>query len=173
MRMIKKFELLNKSLEKEDVKSMEEEASKIYTLLSKNELSHLNLSQEEYSSSEAVEELGLDEELISELVEDYVSQIIRSLVQFESKLKTLQESQIKSDSMDYTPFRELAHKNLGVARNLRIKDAEVLLYELMTKDDLEYLMSCLEALEVSTIKLNPQKAYNTFKLIEIKEGFKN
>ncbi len=171
--MIKKFELLNKSLEKEDVKSMEAEASRIYTLLSQNELSHLDLSQEEYSPAAAIEELGLDEELINELVEDYVSQIIKSLVQFESKLKTLKESQTMKNDMDYTPFRELAHKNLGVARNLRIKDAEILLYELMTKDDLGYLMLCLEALEVSTIKLNPQKAYNTLKLIEIKEGFKS
>ncbi len=171
--MIKKFELLNKSLEKEDVKSLEAEASRIYTSLLKNELSSLKLSEEKYSPQAAVEELGLDEELINELVDDYVSQIITSLVQFESKLKTLQNSQTNNTTMDYIPFRELAHKNLGVARNLRIKNAEILLYELMRRDDLEYLMSCLEALEVLTIKLSPQKAYNTFKLIEIKDSLKN
>lgn len=171
--MIKKFELLNKSLEKEDVKSLEAEASRIYTSLLKNELSSLKLSEEQYSPQAAVEELGLDEELINELVDDYVSQIITSLVQFESKLKTLQNSQTNNTTMDYIPFRELAHRNLGVARNLRIKNAEILLYELMRRDDLEYLMSCLEALEVLTIKLSPQKAYNTFKLIEIKDSLKN
>jgi len=171
--MIKKFELLNKSVEKEDIKAMEEEAGRIYTALITNELANLNLSEYEYSPKQAVEELGLDEELVHELVADYVSQIIRSLLQFESKLKVLQNSQDNSHPLDYTPFRELAHKNLGVARNLRIKNAEILLYELMTKDDLDYLLLCLEALEVSAIKLNTKHAYNTLKIIEVKDSFKS
>ncbi len=170
--MIKKLELLNKSVEREDIQSMLEEASRIYTTLITNELADLHLSEYEYSPKQAVEELGLDEELINELVADYVSQIIKSLVQFEFKLKGLQESQDNSNSLNYTPFRELAHKNLGVARNLRIKNAEILLYELMTKENLDYLMLCLEALEVSTIKLNVKHAYNTLKLIEVKGSFK-
>jgi len=172
--MIKKFELLNKSVEKEDVQSMQEEASRIYTALITNELADLNLSEYTYAPAQAVEELGLDESLINELVADYVSQIIKSLVQFEVKLNNLQKSKNNNEiNLDYTPFRELAHKNLGVARNLRIKNAEILLYEMMKGEDLDYLMLCLEALEVSTIKLNTEVAYNTLKLIEVKDTLKN
>ena len=172
--MIKKFEFLNKSVEKQDVQLMQEEASRIYTDLIINELADLNLSEYTYSPAQAVEELGLDEALINELVADYVSQIIKSLVQFEVKLNNLQKSKNNNETnLDYTPFRELAHKNLGVARNLRIKDAEILLYEMMKGEDLDYLMLCLEALEVSTIKLNTEVAYNTLKLIEVKDSLKN
>ena len=168
--MIKKLEFLNKSLDKEDFESILEEASDIYTSLVEHELLHLKLEKysSEYSSANAVEALGLDEELVNELVEDYVAQMIKSLVQFEVKLEELEESK----KPDYTPFRELAHKNLGVARNLRIENAEVLLYELMTQENLDYLMACLEALEVSTIKLNAKHACKTLKLIEIKDSFK-
>ena len=172
--MIKKFELLNKSVEKQDVQSMQDEASRIYTDLITNELADLNLSEYIYAPAQAVEELGLDEALINELVADYVSQIIKSLVQFEVKLNNLQKSKNNNETnLDYTPFRELAHKNLGVARNLRIKNAEILLYEMMKSEDLDYLMLCLEALEVSTMKLNTEVAYNTLKLIEVKDSLKN
>jgi HPt (histidine-containing phosphotransfer) domain-containing protein len=171
--MIKNFDLLHKSLENDDVAAMLQEASSIYASLIKNELSELHLVEYRYTPAQAVEELGLDEELINELVADYVAQVIKSLVQFELKLKALQTSQENNTPMDYTPFRELAHKNLGVARNLRIKNAETLLYELMTKDDLEHLMLCLEALEVSTILLDAKQAYNTLKLIEVKDSFKH
>ncbi|MEJ2373430.1 MAG: hypothetical protein P8Y16_06520, partial [Sulfurimonas sp.] len=73
-------------------------------------------------------------------------------------------------TLDYIPFRELAHKNLGVARNLRIQDAQVLLYELMKKDDLDYLVTCLEALKYCAIKLNPKRAYDTIRLMEVKSN---
>ncbi|WP_457744818.1 hypothetical protein [Sulfurimonas sp.] len=169
--MIKKFELLNKSVENQDVALLKAEASRIYSDLIETDLIDLHLFEYEYNPDQAVEELGLDEELINELVEDYVSQIIKSLVQFETKLQTLQESKNNEISLDYSPFRELAHKNLGVARNLRIKNAEILLYELMKKEDLQYLILCLDALEVASIKLNPQRAYNTLKLIQAKKLF--
>jgi len=169
--MIKKFELLNKSLENQDLKSFEAEASHIYSDLILTDLVDLHLSEYEYNPAQAVEELGLDEELIQELIEDYVSQIIKSLVPFEKKLQILQESKNNDKTLDYTSLRELAHKNLGVARNLRIKNAEILLYELMKKEDLQYLILCLDALEVASIKLNPQRAYNTLKLIQVKKLF--
>jgi len=172
--MIKKFKLLNKLVEKDDFQLMQEEASRIYTALVTNELADLHLSEYTYVPSEAVEELGLDEALINELVADYVSQVIKSLVQFEMNLDRLQKSKKSNESnLDYTPFRELAHKNLGVARNLRIKNAEILLYEMMKRENLDYLMSCLEALEVSVIKLNAGVAYRTLKLIEVKDTLKS
>jgi len=153
---------------------MQEEASRIYTALIRNELADLNLSEYTYLPTEAVEELGLDEALINELVADYVSQVIKSLMQFEVNLNKLQKSKNSNEiNLDYTPFRELAHKNLGVARNLRIKNAEILLYEMMQRKDLDYLMLCLEALEVSVIKLNAEIAYKTLKLIEVKDSLKN
>jgi len=124
-----------------------------------------------YSDVEAVEELGLDEELIHQLIEDYISQIIKSIVVFEEMLYTLQSRVDAKQELDYTELRELAHKNLGVARNLRIKDAEVLLNDLMKKDDLEYLFLCIEVLRACTIKLNPEYAFNAIKLIEIKSTF--
>ena len=125
----------------------------------------------QYSNNEAVEELGLDDELIHQLVEDYVIQIINSLEQFEElifKLQSLKDAKIE---LDYTELRELAHKNLGVARNLRIKDAEVLLNDLMKKDDLEHLFICTEVLKACTVKLKPECAFNTLKLIEVKSTF--
>jgi hypothetical protein len=124
-----------------------------------------------YSSKEAMDELGIDDELIEQLVEDYVSQIIRDVIQFEEMLYKLQSKVDAKEDLDYIALRELAHKNLGVARNLRIKDAVVLLGELMKKDDLEYLFSCIETLRACAIKLKPLYAYKTIKIIEVKNTF--
>jgi hypothetical protein len=168
--MLKKYELLNKAIENEDVDIMFDEACIIYKNLISEELSNLHLEEYTYDTTEAVEELGLDETLIEELVEDYVSQVIKSLVQFELHLEELQDLKENKQVLNYVPFRELAHKNLGVARNLRIKDSEVLLYALMTQTDLEYLILCMEALKASVIKLNAKCAYNTLKLIKVKSS---
>lgn len=173
MHMNKMYELLQKSIENQDITALQDVASLIYTELIFNNLINLGLSEYEYSPAIAVEELGLDEELINELIEDYVSQIMRSLVQFESKLQKLYFSKNNQITLDYSSFRELAHKNLGVARNLRIGNAEILLHELMTKMDLEYLRACLEALEVSAIKLHPTRALKTLKLMQVKNIFKD
>lgn len=135
------------------------------------ELSHLDIEGYEYDLALAVEELGLDQELVEQLVEDYVEQVIKSVLQFEEYLEKLQDSKANQKNLDFTPFRELAHKNLGVARNLRIHDAQVLLYELMKKDDLDYLVSCLEALKYCAIKLRPKRAYDTLRLIDVKSSF--
>ena len=124
-----------------------------------------------YSNAQAVEELGLDEEEIAELVEDYISQIIRTVRQMEEMLYALQSQEDAKKELIYTPLRELAHKNLGVARNLRIEDAVTLLEDLMKKDDLEYLFLCIETLRACAIVLNPKHAFNTIKLIELKSTF--
>lgn len=124
-----------------------------------------------YSSAEAVEELGLDEDLVDHLIKDYVAQIIKSVVMFEEYIYALQEAQDAKKELDYTPLRDLAHKNLGVARNLRIKDAEILLKDLMHEDDLQHLFKCIEVLRACAIRLKPMHAYHTIKLIEIKSTF--
>ncbi len=150
-----------------------EEANKILENLTKNKLSHLDILDYKYDPNLAVEELGIDYDLVMQLLDDYVSQTIKSIVQFEAHMKTLQQLQNEDLFLDYQPFRDLAHKNLGVARNLRIKDAEILLYELMKKDDLNYLILCLEALKACSIRLSPQCAFDTLKLIEVKNSLLN
>jgi len=124
-----------------------------------------------YDSAEAVAELGLDEELVEHLLEDYVTQIIKAVTQFEEMLYKLQSDKDAKLPLDYTELRDLAHKNLGVARNLRIGDATLLLEDLMKKDDLEYLFLCIETLRASAILLKPECAYNAIKLIELKSTF--
>jgi len=164
----KEEKLLRQDQDNNDLELFTKHAIEICKELAEGKLAHLNLQGYVYDTSEAVNELGLDQELINQLVDDYVAQVIKATVQFDDYLETLQDSQDKKIELDYTLFRELAHKNLGVARNLRIKDAEKLLYELMKEDDLEYLLTCLEALKVCAIKLRPQCAYDTLKLIEVK-----
>jgi len=164
----KEEKLLRQDRDNNDLELFTKHAIEICTELFNTKLAHLHIKEYVYDTSEAVNELGLDEELINQLVDDYVAQVIKATVQFDDYMEILQDSQDKKIELDYTLFRELAHKNLGVARNLRIKDAEKLLYELMKKDDLEYLLTCLEALLVCAIKLRPECAYDTFKLIEVK-----
>ena len=124
-----------------------------------------------YNDEEAIEELGLDDELIHQLVEDYVIQVLNTISQFEELIYELQSNKDAKQELDYKELRELAHKNLGVARNLRIKDAEILLHDLMKKDDLEHLFICLETLRACAIRLKPECAFNTIKLIEVKSTF--
>jgi len=168
--MLKKFKFFLKSSNEQSVEQMLNNAEKTYSLLETGVLHDLKIQNYKYDISIAVRELGLDKKLVAQLVDDYVAQVIKAVVQFENYLLTLQNLQENNQKLDYTAFRDLAHKNLGVARNLRIKDAEILLYELMNKDDLEYLLTCLEALKVCAIKLSPECAYNTIKLMEIKSS---
>jgi hypothetical protein len=168
--MLQKLDFFDYILENKNAQTLLADAQKICDNLTATVLQDLGIRDYHYDPKEAMEELGLDEKLIEQLVADYVAQIIRSVVQFEDYIKALQNSKENHTQLDYTLFRELAHKNLGVARNLRIKDAEKLLYELMKKDDLEYLIVCLEALKVCAIKLNPQCAYETIKLIHLKKS---
>jgi hypothetical protein len=133
-------------------------------------LRHLDIFNYTYDPNIAVDELGLDRELVEQLIQDYVRQVIRATVQFEKFMIELQDSKAHNKALDYTPFRELAHKNLGVARNLRIQDAQVLLTELLKKDDLDYLVECMEALKFCAVKLCPKCAFDTIRLIHVKKA---
>jgi hypothetical protein len=154
----------------DDVELLKQSALEVCDELFADKLAHLSIKEYQYNTKEAVAELGLDEDMVEQLVDDYVAQIIKAIIQFDEYMEKLQDSEANKRELDYTLFRDLAHKNLGVARNLRIKDAEVLLYELMKKDDLEYLLTCLEALKLCAIKLRPQCAYDTIKLIQVKNS---
>lgn len=125
----------------------------------------------EYSPVKAIDELGVDLDLIDHLVEDYVIQIIKSDAVFREYIAELKEAKKENKPLDYTNLRNLAHKNLGVARNLRIEDSEKLLDDLLKKDDLTYLEHSLEILKASAIKLNPVSAYDALYLIQIKSSF--
>ena len=142
-------------------------------LVAKSKKVCLSFFDEEYvySNKEAIEELGLDEELIEQLVDDYIIQIIKAVIQFEGFIYELQNKKDARAELDYTQFRELAHKNLGVARNLRIKNAETLLDDLMRLDNLEELFVRMETLRACAVLLNPEVAYDAIKLIEVKSTF--
>lgn len=160
---------LNNALSKEEKAQIYfDEATKLCEELTRNELQDLNICGYKYTTTEAINELGLDDELINQLVEDYVIQILKTAPLFAQHLHKLHEEKQFNNLLDYQPLRELAHKNLGVARNLRIKDGEALLHELMTKDDLEYLDRCLTALKACAVRLKPLCALNTLKLMEVK-----
>jgi HPt (histidine-containing phosphotransfer) domain-containing protein len=159
------------SLEKEKrVLEFVNKSTQICKTLFAGKFKHLDVDNYKYTTEVAVEELGLDDELVNQLVEDHVIQIIKSEAMFLEYLDILKKQKDEDVKLDYTDFRELAHKNLGVARNLRIEDAQKLIHELMTKDDLDYLGECLEALRACTIKLKPKLAYETMQLIKIKSS---
>lgn len=168
--MLNKLKFFIKSSHEHSVEELLQDAENVCALLEKGLLCDLNIYDYKYDISIAVGELGLDKELVGQLVDDYVAQIIKAVVQFEDYLIILHDLQDKHDNLDYTAFRELAHKNLGVARNLRIKDAEILLNELMKQDNLDYLLACLEALKACAVRLSPKYAYDTLKLIEVKNS---
>lgn len=136
----------------------------------KENLQQLEISDYRYEVAEAIEELSLDEETIRQLIEDYVIQILKSKIAFYKYIHELKKDELEGKSLDYTNVRNLAHKNLGVVRNLRIKDAQKLLEVIMHEDDLDYLRLCVKALEMSAVKLNPLCAYETLKLIEVKKS---
>ncbi|WP_345978815.1 hypothetical protein [Sulfurimonas sp. HSL3-2] len=126
-----------------------------------------------YEPEEAIEELGLPEELVDELLEDYVEQILRTYGQFQLHISSLWEQDLLEKTLDYEPLRDLAHKNLGVAKNLRIEDAKTLLSAIQEEDNLERLSQYLELLISCAIKLKPTKACETmFDSIEDLKRFK-
>jgi len=124
----------------------------------------------DYCDQEAVEELGLESELIDQLVEDYVIQVIKSTELFREYIEKLKQEQKENKTLDFTPLRELAHKNLGVARNLRIKDSEEILLKLMKQDNLEEFAHYVDILEACVIRLKPSIAYSSLKLLKIKKS---
>jgi len=167
------FSSLNQDKEFEKEKQVLEFINKnrlICNSLSDKKFRHLSIRDYKYSTDIAVHELGIDNELIDQLVEDYVIQIIKAKTVFLEYLELLKKQRLDDEVLDYNNFRDLAHKNLGVARNLRIEDAQKLLNELMKKDDLDYLKECLEILISCAVKLKPRLAYETVKLIEVKSS---
>jgi len=122
------------------------------------ELQGLEINKYQFSVENTMEKLGLDDDLIQELIEEFVSQILENKSLFLIYIEDLKKNKTLGKKLDYTNLRDLAHKNLGVAKNLRIYNAKVLLNELMTQDDLKYLSACLDALEICVIKLNPEIA---------------
>ena len=168
--MLKEPRYSEKLSKAEAIQELTLQASIICQSITFRDFLDLDICGYQYIVDEAVEELGLDEELIHKLLEDYVIQILNSMKQFREHLNGLINSASENKELDYSTLRELAHKNLGVARNLRIKDAEKLLYVLMKKDDLQYLQACLKALEACAIKLKPTCAYNAINLIKVKSS---
>ena len=132
----------------------------------------LDIVDYKYDISNAVEILDLDEDLVHQLVEDYIIQILKSKTIFYKYIKMLQLSQIDNKPLDYENIKNLAHKNLGVVRNLHIEDAQKLLTILMNNNegDFDYLRKCVRALEATASKLIPLCAYETLKLIEVKNA---
>ncbi len=158
---------MNEDINKEIRDSINENLRNCSGFLKEN-FDFLEIDTYRYNIVSAIEELGLDADLIEHLIEDYVAQIIKNKLLFDAYIEELKENQNESLELDYTPLRELAHKNLGVARNLRIEDGKKVLEELMREDDLSYLTRCIEALEICAIRLKPKCAYETLKLISIK-----
>ncbi|PHQ91660.1 MAG: hypothetical protein COB42_03050 [Sulfurimonas sp.] len=165
---IKYIDLLLKSNSEQQ---MLENANDISSSISLKTLSGLNIHNYKYTPDIAIEELGIDSSLIEQLVDDYINQIIKSCISFIEYLGELQDLKIYTNNLDYTILRELAHKNLGVAKNLRIIDLQKILEKIMTEDDLEYLTKCVECLCARGILLNPKQAYNTIRLIQVKDTF--
>jgi hypothetical protein len=166
--MLKQFSFFKETSHQDKISHTVEVAREVCKNLLSSKLSHLNMLEYKYTSKAAVEELGIDDELVHELVEDYVAQIIKATLQFQRYILVLRQSQHEHITLDFTPLRDLAHKNLGVARNLRILDAQAILSEMMQCDDLDYLDICVEALRACSVQLNPECAYKTLKLIEVK-----
>ncbi|QFR49477.1 hypothetical protein FJR48_06930 [Sulfurimonas lithotrophica] len=124
-----------------------------------------------YDYSIPANELGLDKKLIIQLIEDYISQIFKTYNMFHDSLENISKTIGSEKELKKLELKNLAHKNLGVARNLRIEDAQVLLTDLMNKhDDLEHLKRCIEALMACAFKLNPSYAYDVLKLKKVKDS---
>lgn len=147
-------------------------ANQICAIVFKNRFNNPELSTYKYNLTEPANELGLDEELIVQLIEDYISQIFKAYIVFKNLLSNIHNLNHSARDLKLTDLKNLAHKNLGVARNLRIKDAQVLLTDLMHgNDDLNHLEDCVEALQACAFKLNPTYAYNILQLMDTKSTF--
>ncbi len=158
--MFTQFSFINNLSSERDIAITRKNISNICKEQTHTKFSELNLCDYHYSINQAIEDLGLDEELIEEFLDAYVMQILEVIPQFEEYFEELRNNDHTMILFDYSYIRNLAHKNLGVARNLRIKDAEKLLNAIMKSENLEYLELCLEALELFAIRLRPKTVYN-------------
>ncbi len=133
-------------------------------------LQSLEICDYRYTLDEAVEELCIDEEMIDIMLHEYIKQIFEALFVFDIMVRRLELDASLGKELDFSMLSDLAHKNLGVARNLRVKDGQKLLYEIMHTEDIEYIEHCLELLEYVTIKLDPDKAYDFVQEV-VEKGF--
>ena len=167
--MFIKFSFTNNLSKEEDIANTIQHIS----AMCKEEVHHkfreLELCDYHYSIREAIDALDLDEELIEEFLDAYVIQILETLPQFEEYFEELRENDHSLIVFDYSYIKNLAHKNLGVARNLRIRDAEKLLNIMMKTENLEYLELCLDALETFAIRLRPETAYDRYSSLYLSE----
>lgn len=111
-----------------------------------------------YDPTQAIEELGIDYALVDELIEDYVEQIMCTDNEFRVCLSRVWEQKFLDEEINFTSLRDLAHKNLGVAKNLRVQNAISLLSEIKQQENLDKISQCLDLLLISSIKLKPIKA---------------
>lgn len=147
-----------------------EYAQKICDDVFKNRFENSELSNYKYDLCEAENELGLEKELISQLIEDYITQIFKANDTFKNLLSSIYEKNCVDKQNKLDELHDLAHKNLGVVRNLHIKDAQILINDLMIKhNDLNHLKDCVKALQACAFKLNPEYAFNTLSLIKLKK----
>ncbi len=136
----------------------------------KNRFDNLDFSSYKYSLNEAKNELGLDEEFIVQLIDDYIAQIFKANNIFEDLILNLRKQNYDDKKIILIQLHDLAHKNLGVVKNLHIKDAQILLNDLMTQHhDLNHLEDCVKGLQACAFKLNPEYAYNTLCLMKLKK----
>ncbi|MCF6330268.1 MAG: hypothetical protein L3I99_01815 [Sulfurimonas sp.] len=145
-------------------------AQKVCNDVFKSRFNNLDFSSYKYSLNEAKNELGLDEEFIIQLVEDYISQIFKANDIFEDLILNLRKQNYNEKKIILIQLHELAHKNLGVVKNLHIKDAQILLNDLMTQHhDLNHLEDCARALQACAFKLNPEYGYDALCLMKLKK----
>jgi hypothetical protein len=130
----------------------------LYSSLDQGFVAPLYDAAVEYNCDEASEQLGLSHELIDELLEDYVEQILRTNGEFHLHLSDMWQDQFFGKELDYMPLRDLAHKNLGVAKNLRIQTAIEILNALEKEQNLHKISQLLNLLLISAIRLKPKKA---------------
>jgi hypothetical protein len=119
-----------------------------------------------YDDTEALEELGIDSELIHQLLEDFAIQIIQSNITLHKTLSILKKEKLHGEELDFTPFRNAIHKNLGVARNLRVKDSIEVLTKLMEETDFQRMEELLEVFEACAFKLKPTQAYEALQFLK-------
>ena len=164
--MFKKFTFSNQLSKEQEIKNVCAAITARCQSIEDERFVALDICNYRYDMSEAIEELGLDEPTLWQLIDTYIAQVLKSIDQFYGYLNNIKKANGFSED-DFKSLRELAHKNLGVARNLHIKDAEKLLNVLMHEEDIEYLFLCVEMLEAVTIRLRPNTAYNVLNLLKI------
>jgi hypothetical protein len=119
--------------------------------------SHPELEELAFDIELAKGELDLDEATIKPLLEDFVIQILIFIEKYhQNNIENLHDA---------------IHKNLGVARNLRVLDAKYILEKIYKDEQTQDLEILLYALKQSAIRLNPQIAFDTLELIKGSKNF--